>query len=142
MNHPRYDKIKEFLMILQPKHEKDDEYTKRYSTMIDFILADTIQKVADFINWDVKDLPISIDHTIAIMASNTLGSFGLLDTANETEVANKQQVKQISEGDVTVSFDTKKVGSDKLSDALGANPITSNHKAQLMHYRRLRNWAI
>ena len=98
-------------MILQPKHEKDDEYTKRYSTMIDFILADTIQKVADFINWDVKDLPISIDHTIAIMASNTLGSFGLLDTANETEVANKQQVKQISEGDMTVSFDTKKVGT-------------------------------
>ncbi len=141
MDHPRYKKIEDFLKILQPAHDKNNaEYETKYSSIIGFILSDTIQKVADFINWDVKDLPDQLDSTIAMMASSTLGFFGLLDTDAEIEKANKQQVKQITEGDVSISFDSKKVGSDKLSDALGNNPITGNYKAQLLHYRRLRKW--
>lgn len=143
MDHPRYKTIEDFLKILQLQLMIKTMQNMKRNIQVSLDLScliQKIQKVADFINWDVKDLPDQLDSTIAMMASSTLGFFGLLDTDAEIEKANKQQVKQITEGDVSISFDSKKVGSDKLSDALGTNPITGNYKAQLLHYRRLRKW--
>jgi hypothetical protein len=136
MAHPRKPAILVTLKLFQPAHSTDTDYTTKYNSILGLVVDKVVTDVQAVINTDVEDFPEELDNTIAFMASDFIGSFGLINTDEEQAGAN-DGVSSITEGDVSVSFSgTSKAAS--LAEALQANSITGNYASTIRNWRKVQ----
>lgn len=117
--------------LLQPAKSKDEDYLARYDKIITFVVEKVKSEASIYTNIPVVQLPETLNHTLAMMASSLIESFGLIND----EAANADSsIKQISEGDTTVSYVDVQT---RLAQAMAATGITASHYSALNQVRRV-----
>lgn len=124
--------LKTKLKLLQrPKNPDNEDYMKDYNDTLDFVLDKVLNDVSLYTHIEIKELPDSIFQTIIMMASNLIDSFGLI---NDEEINKDEGIKQISEGDTSVTYIDR---GTRVQQALEASSIERNFRRALNTIRRL-----
>lgn len=123
--------VTEMVQLLQPPKSSDAEYKKRYESIIEFVVGKVETEASIYTNIPKNELPESLNHTLAAMASSLIESFGLVN--NEVASADAD-IKQISEGDTSVTYVD---AQSRLAQAMATSGITASHYAALNQVRRV-----
>lgn len=123
--------VTEMVQLLQPPKSSDAEYKKRYESIIEFVVGKVETEASIYTNIPKNELPESLNHTLAAMASSLIESFGLI---NDEVASADADIKQISEGDTSVTYVD---AQSRLAQAMATSGITASHYAALNQVRRV-----
>lgn len=123
--------VTEMVQLLQPPKSSDAEYKKRYESIIEFVVGKVETEASIYTNIPKNELPESLNHTLAAMASSLIESFGLI---NDEVASADADIKQISEGDTSVTYVD---AQSRLAQAIATSGITASHYAALNQVRRV-----
>jgi hypothetical protein len=123
--------LKTQLKLLQPSKNQEADYLKSYDSILDFVLDKVLNDVSLYCHIPIEELPDSIFQTVVMMASNLIGSYGLVND----EAANADdRVSETKDGDTDVKFLSP---TARLQAALSLSSISSDFRGILNRIRRL-----
>lgn len=123
--------VLEMVRFLQPPKNEEATYKERYEKIIGFAVSKVKNDVSSYTNIPVDELPVRLNETMAMMASNLIGGYGLINDEEADEAAG---IKQISEGDTSVTFADHQT---RLAQAMAVTSISSDFTATLNRERRV-----
>ena len=123
--------VTEMVQLLQPPKSNDAEYKKRYESIIEFVVGKVETEASIYTNIPKNELPESLNHTLAAIASSLIESFVLV---NDEVAKADADIKQISEGDTSVTYVD---AQSRLVQAMATSGITASHYAALNQVRRV-----
>lgn len=123
--------VLEMVRLLQPPKSEESAYKEHYEKIISFAASKVKNDVSSYTNIPIDELPERLNETIAMMASNLISGYGLINDADADEAAG---IKQISEGDTSVTFADHQT---RLAQAMAVTSISSDFVGMLNRERRV-----
>lgn len=103
--------IKERLLT---KYKKLYEVDDSFDDVIDFSVETVVQDILIYCNLEEKDYPVQLDNTALLMIKDLLDETNMLLTSEEQADAS---IKSLTEGDFTITRETKAEAVQKMSQA-------------------------
>ncbi|EMW5595868.1 hypothetical protein [Enterococcus faecalis] len=117
------DKFKKAKGITDEENSSDDVFS--------FAIETVINDVLNYCHFSVEEWPEGIDNTVVLMTIDLLNETALTFNISESD----GEVKSITEGDFSISKETKAEAYQKI---MSAPSFSKNYKRTLNNFRRLK----
>ena len=117
------DKLKKAKGINDEENSSEDVFS--------FAIETVINDVLNYCHFSVEEWPEGIDYTVVLMTIDLLNETALTFNISESD----GEVKSITEGDFSISKETKAEAYQKI---MSAPSFSKNYKRTLNNFRRLK----